>query len=268
MINKLFKITISFSLLISCLSNTVYAIDLPEESLYYDISFLWFKKAAEGKITFKKNNNDNNYTAVLEAETLGFIGFITSYRKYLYISHLRYDENLNRLISTKFERIEIVGNKIWQSVNVIDYESNKINWRSTFMQKILKETVEEIPPDTIYDDILSALFNFRFGFLGNIEKGRDYIVKGIPDKGVVDYFIHVSSPEDEILTKEKLGIKNGDGYMLLVKVPRIIFKSKGVVWIWFTKDMLPLTATVEDAVIFGDITGVLNNNTHTSFSFL
>ena len=243
-------------------------VDLPEESLYYDISFLWFKKAAEGKITFKKNNNDSNYTAVLEAETLGFIGFITSYRKYLYISHLRYDENLNRLISTKFERIEIVGNKIWQSATLIDYEKNKINWKSSFMQKLLKETVEEIPSDTIYDDILSALFNFRFGFLGNIEKGKDYIVKGIPDKGIVNYSIHVSSHGEEIPVKKRLGIEKEDGYMLLVKVPRAIFKSKGIVWIWFTKDLLPITATVEDAVIFGDITGVLNNNRQTNLSLL
>ena len=264
----LLKTIISLFLLIFCFTNAVYAIDLPEESLYYDIGFLWFKKAAEGKITFKKNNNDSNYTAVLEAETLGFIGFITSYRKYLYISHLRYDENLNRLISTKFERIEIVGNKIWQSVNLIDYENNKINWRSTFMQKLLKETLEEIPPDTIYDDILSALFNFRFGFLGSIEKGKDYIVKGIPDKGIVDYSIHVSLPEEEISTKKKLGIENGDGYMLLIKVPRTIFKSKGIVWIWFTDNLLPLTATVEDAVIFGDITGILNNNRPSNLSSL
>ena len=264
----LYKIIILLLLSIFCLANTVYAIDLPEESLYYDISFLWFKKAAEGKITFKKNNNDNNYTAVLEAETLGFIGFMTSYRKYIYISHLKYDENLNRLISTKFERIEIVGNKIWQSSNLIDYANNKINWRSTFMQKLLKETAEDIPTDTIYDDILSALFNFRFGFLGNIEKGKDYIVKGIPDKGIVDYSIHVSSPEEEIPTKKKLGIENGDGYMLLVKVPGAIFKSKGIVWIWFTDDLLPLTATVEDAVIFGDITGVLNNNRQANLSSL
>lgn len=264
----LLKIIISLFLSIFCLTNTVNAIDLPEESLNYDISFLWFKKAAEGKITFKRNNSDDSYTAVLEAETLGFIGFITSYRKYIYISHLKYDENLNRLISTKFERIEIVGNKIWQSVNLIDYSNNRINWRSTFMQKLLKETAEDIPPNTIYDDILSALFNFRFGFLGNIEKGKDYIVKGIPDKGIVDYSIHVSSPEEEIITKKKLGIEYGDGYMLLVKVPGAIFKSKGIVWIWFTKDLLPLTATVEDAFIFGDITGILNNNRPSTLSSL
>src|SRR3990167_6608851 len=171
------------SLLIFCLADIAFAIDLPEESLHYDISFLWFKKAAEGKITFKRNNTNNDYTAVLEAETLGFIGFITSYRKYIYISHLMYDENLNRLISIKFERIEIVGNKIWQSISSMDYETNKIINSVSFTQKLIKETIEDIPPTIIYEDILSALFNFRFGFLGNIEKGNNYVVKGIPDKG-------------------------------------------------------------------------------------
>lgn len=263
----LYKIIILLFLLIFCFTNAVYAIDLPEESLYYDISFLWFKKAAEGKITFKRNNNDNNYTAVLEAETLGFIGFITSYRKYIYISHLMYDENLNRLISIKFERIEIVGNKIWQSVSLMDYTNNKINWRSTFMQKILKESSEDIPPNIIYEDILSAFFNFRFGFLGDIEKGNNFTIKGIPDKGIVDYSIYISSQEEEIAVKKRLGIEEGDGYMLLVKVPGAIFKSKGIVWIWFTKDLLPLTATVEDAIVFGDITGILTNN-RTNLSLL
>ncbi|OGV97520.1 MAG: hypothetical protein A3I04_07485 [Nitrospinae bacterium RIFCSPLOWO2_02_FULL_39_110] len=263
----LIKIITSIFLSIFCLTNTVFAIDLPEESLHYDISFLWFKKAAEGKITFKRNNTNNDYTAVLEAETLGFIGFITSYRKYIYISHLMYDENLNRLISIKFERIEIVGNKIWQSISSMDYETNKIINSVSFTQKLIKETIEDIPPTIIYEDILSALFNFRFGFLGNIEKGKNYVVKGIPDKGIVDYSIYVSSQEEEIAVKKKLGIEEGDGYMLLVKVPGAIFKSKGIVWIWFTKDLLPLTATVEDAIVFGDITGILTNN-RTNLSLL
>ncbi len=262
------KFIILLSLLIFCLADIAYAIELPEESLHYDISFLWFKKAAEGKITFKRDEGESNYTAILEAETLGFIGFITGYRKYIYISHLRHDENLNRLISTKFERIEIVGNKIWKSISSMDYQANKITNRVSFTQKLIKETVEDIPPDTIYEDILSALFNLRFGFLGNIEKGKDYTVKGIPDKGIINYYIHVSAQSEETVAKKKLDIKNGDGYMLLVKVPKVIFKSKGIVWIWFTKDMLPLSAIVEDAVIFGDITGILNNNTTTNLSSL
>src|SRR3972149_7826224 len=185
----LLKTIISLFLLIFCFTNAVYAIDLPEESLYYDIGFLWFKKAAEGKITFKKNNNDSNYTAVLEAETLGFIGFITSYRKYIYISHLKYDENLNRLISTKFERIEIVGNKIWQSATLIDYESNKINWKSSFMQKLLKETVEEMPSAPFLGEIRTTISFAASVPPSGAAAGKDYIVKGIPDKGIVNYSI-------------------------------------------------------------------------------
>ncbi|MBI3812884.1 MAG: DUF3108 domain-containing protein [Nitrospinae bacterium] len=244
------------------MTNTIYAIELPEESLHYDISFLWFKNAAEGKITFAKGDTDNNFTAVLEAETLGFIGFITGYRKYIYISHLSYDGELKRLISTKFERIEIVGSKVWKSVNVMDYYTYKLTWKQLFMEKLLKETVDDIPPGIIYEDILSALFNLRLGFSQHIEKGKDYVIKGVPGKGVVDYFIHVSSPEEEIDRKNKLGIENEDGYLLLVQVPKIIFKSKGTIWIWFTKDLLPTAATVEDAVIFGNITGILRDRVY------
>jgi hypothetical protein len=240
-------------------SLTVYAVDLQEESLHYDISFLWFKKAAEGKITFTKGDENNRYIATLEAETLGFIGFITNYRKYVYISHITYDEELKRLISIKFERIEIVEKKVWKSLNFMDYNARKLTWRSFFMENQIKETVEEIPRDIIYEDILSAFFNFRFGFFGNIEKGKEYMLKGIPNKGVVDYFIHVSSPEEEIANKRKLGIENGDGYLFLIKIPKVIFRSKGIVWVWFNKDLLPLAATVEDAVILGDITGTLKD---------
>jgi hypothetical protein len=58
------------------------------EKLDYDISFLWFSKAASGSVTFSREGK--GYKAVLQAETKGFVGFFTSYRKHRYVSHLSY----------------------------------------------------------------------------------------------------------------------------------------------------------------------------------
>lgn len=42
----------------------------------YDISFLWFTKAAEARFYFEKGEGPSEYRAVLDAETKGFIGWL------------------------------------------------------------------------------------------------------------------------------------------------------------------------------------------------
>lgn len=52
------------------------------EVLHFDISFLWFKKAASAYVRFFHENG--KYHSILEAETKGIIGWFTDYRKHLY----------------------------------------------------------------------------------------------------------------------------------------------------------------------------------------
>ena len=61
------------------------------ETLYYDISFLWFENAASAKVSFFEKNG--RYFSVLEASTMGFVGFFTSYRKHFYKTEFEVIDN-------------------------------------------------------------------------------------------------------------------------------------------------------------------------------
>ena len=72
------------------------------ETLLIDISFLWFDNAATASVRFYKKGG--NYYSVLESETIGFVGFFTSYRKHRYKSTFDIVDNGRRVRSRKFER--------------------------------------------------------------------------------------------------------------------------------------------------------------------
>jgi hypothetical protein len=61
------------------------------ETLYYDISFLWFGNAASPKVSFYEEHG--KYFSVLEASTKGFVGFFTAYRKHYYKTEFEVIDN-------------------------------------------------------------------------------------------------------------------------------------------------------------------------------
>ncbi|HEY7745923.1 MAG TPA: hypothetical protein VIA07_06260, partial [Desulfuromonadales bacterium] len=50
------------------------------ESLVYDISFLWFERLAEGRLSFAAGERPGTYRAILEAKTLGVAAWLTGDR--------------------------------------------------------------------------------------------------------------------------------------------------------------------------------------------
>ena len=59
------------------------------------------------------------------------------------------------------------------------------------------KTEEEIPPGMVYDDFITASYNFRYGVYGEIERGRKYTVPTFPKKGPSSYEVKVASKEEE-----------------------------------------------------------------------
>ena len=48
------------------------------------------------------------------------------------------------------------------------------------------------------------------------------------------------------------------GVVLKVKVNKEIFGTKeGIIWVWMSKDLIPIMGVAEDAVGLGDVTGRL-----------
>jgi hypothetical protein len=227
------------------------------ETLTYDINFLWFKNAAEGVISFREENGE--YIARLEAETKGFIGWLTTYRKYVFSAYLYPVENKRGLRSRIFERHAIIRDNEEKVITYLDHDNNLMSWRVFKSGVLVKIGSEPIPEDVVYYDVLSAFYNFRNGFYGDIEKGREYVVTTIPQKGESKITIRVATDEEEKRERKDGEGRRGDA-MVIVKVPKEIFESKtGEVKIWLSESIIPIEATVKDYIGFGDVTGYLKD---------
>ncbi len=227
------------------------------ETLIYDISFLWFKKAAEGVLSLRKENGE--YVATLQAETKGFIGWLTAYRKYVFRAYLYPIDNKRGLRSRMFERHAIIKKNDEKVITYLDHDNHLMSWKEFKSGVLVKTGSEPIPENTVYYDVLSAFYNFRNGFYGDMEKGSEYVITTIPQKGESEITIRIATDEEE--KKERKDRENRKGESLVVvKVPKEIFESKtGEVKIWLSESLIPIEATVKDYIGFGDVTGYLKD---------
>jgi len=232
--------------------------DFLDEKLEYDISFLWFKRAAAGSASFSREGD--GYKAVLQAETKGFVGFVTGHRKHVYIAHMKFDPEGNKLRTYLFERYVTIRNREEKTLNWIDYRQRSLAWKDYKNGALAEERVESIPEGIEYEDILSAYYNFRLGLFGPAERGRKFQVNTIPEKGESLIGVSISSEEEAEQSRKLFGSGHDEALMhIKVRVPRSIFRSKrGEVDIWIDGRMRPVKGIVRDYIGFGDIRSALS----------
>jgi len=230
------------------------------EKINYDISFLWFSKAATGSLKFEPEGG--GFSATLYAETLGFIGFLTQYRKHIYISHMNYIPDKNKMRVTLFERFVNYGKREEKSYSILDYDKMTVHLTDYVKGKIKEDIVEPIPEGIEYEDILSAFYNFRLGFYGEIKRGRKFQIKTIPSEGKSTIDVHIKTHEESKKTGRIFGKDyNPDLMHVNVRVPEEIFKSKnGDVSVLFDEAIVPAFGVVQDYIGFGDVKGTLLKN--------
>ena len=171
------------------------------EELLYEIGVWLFKRVAVGKLSFKEMGEKGRYIATLEAETLGILGWVARYRVDTYRSIMEEIDGGGRLRSVSFEEDVKIGNKLRRKAHLFDYQ--KAKWIQVRQRKdgIKIRTEEEIPPGMVYDDFITASYNFRYGVYGEIGRGRKYTVATFPKRGPSSYEVRVASKEEE--EKEK-----------------------------------------------------------------
>ncbi len=243
---------------------------LQEEEFVYDIHFLWFRQAAEGTLILRRLG-ERRYRAELVAETKGFIGFLTAYRKNHYISEMEYDPAKRRLLSRVYSKTVYRGLNITQSRTVIDGQKGQIRWETRGNGEIQDKGTERIPEGVIYEDLLSAFFNLRIGAFGPLTRGRFLTVTTLPayqttrelkedyDKEFVRNFdIRIADAETERRYRRAFDRVEEKGLLALVKVPKELFgQTTGEVRLWLDPNLIPVAATVEDVIFFGDVHGTL-----------
>jgi len=242
----------------------------PEENYIYNIHFLFFQNAAVGSLKIRKVDKFR-YRADLVAETKGFIGLVTGYRKNHYISEMEFVPREKRLISRVYSKTVYRGLSVTRSATTIDQKMRKIQWKTTENGALKDSGTEPIPEGVTYEDLLSAFFNLRFGAFGPLTRGRHLTVKTLPayrttEKGeeeyekkfVRDFDIRIADEETERRYRERYERTKEKGLLALVKVPEELFGQKtGEVRVWLDENLIPVAATVEDAILFGDVHGTL-----------
>lgn len=200
------------------------------EELHYVIGVWLFKKVAVGKITFREMKEKGRYLSTLQGEALGILGWVARYRTDTVRSVMEETDGGRRLRSVSFEGDVKVGDTLRRRTHLFDYEKRK--WIRVRQRKdgTKIRTEEEIPPGMVYDDFITASYNFRYGVYGGIERGRKYTVATFPKKGPSSYEVRVASKEEE--EKRKKSEKPQEGKEYLVKLfldPEVTHSKAGLI---------------------------------------
>lgn len=227
------------------------------EELLYEIGFGLFKRVAMGKLTFKQTEKKGQYLSTLQAETVGLVGWISRYRVDTYRSVMEEIDGGTRLRSLTFEEDVKIGSTLRRKTHLFDYQRGK--WIQTKRNKrgYIERSEEEIPPGKIYDDFLTASYNFRYGVYGEIERGKKYMVATFPRKGALYYEVRVAAREEEKKRRsEKLKDKK-EYFVKLLLDPEVTHSKEGLIEGWLSKDLYPLEGAIKDVILFGDVRGTL-----------
>jgi hypothetical protein len=232
------------------------------EELSYDIGFWIFPRAALGRLSFKETEKKGRYVATLQAETLGVLGWVARYRVDTYRSTMEEMDDGKRLRSLSFEEEVKVGSKWRKRVHLFDYSNRK--WTQMRQRKngTMQKNEEGIPPGRVYDDFLTASYNFRFGVYGALERGRNYTVPTFPRKGASSYEVRIAAKEEEERKRKSERVKDGKEFFLkLFLDPEVTHSKEGMIEGWLSKESLPMEGTIKDVVLFGDVKGTLVKKT-------
>jgi hypothetical protein len=228
------------------------------EELVYEIGVWIFRRVALGTLTFKEMTEEGRYMAVLQAETLGILGWVARYRVDTYRSVMEEMEGGRRLRSLSFEEDVKIGSKLMKRIHVFDYQKGKWVQMKRRKDGVMVRTEEEIPPGKVYDDFLTATYNFRYGVYGAIERGRKYTVATFPRKGSSSYELAVAGKEEEEKRRKSEKSKDGkDFYLKLYLDPEITHSKEGLIEGWLSKDLYPIEGAIKDVTVIGDVKGRL-----------
>jgi len=216
------------------------------EELAFDISFWLFKNAAHAQMTFKKTGDI--YIATMEAQTSGFIGFISRNLNERMTSTMRFDSRRGCFQPLSYQEVFTQGERTRKRtvtfnhdkrVFTVTYEGTGVK-KKTITKKLFK-------PDC--DDLLTAFYNVRLGYYADTHKGSRFPIiiytKERPST------MQVSFPDDgRILPKNPC---NGTHYVVISMDKDLTSIASKELNGWLSKDLVPLCGTVEDAYLFGDL---------------
>lgn len=228
------------------------------ENLSYDISFLWFDRLAQGKLTFSRGERPDTYRAVLEARTLGVAAWLTKDRVQRYVSEMEVGpDGKLRSLSHESHIIKGKGDEIKDRTNRygFDYGKRQVRYQRARNGKFYKDVLLPMTEGDSPNDILTAFYNFRAGFFGPLKEGRRYVIPTFDREGTEEIVVEVLSPrerpKDDFLPRK--------GLLCRVILDQEVFDTGGgLVYVWFDKYDRPSRGVVENVVGLGNVRGRLH----------
>jgi len=228
------------------------------EELHYDIAFWILGRVAEATMSFAAGPTEGQYISTIKGATVGFTGFVTSYRTDTYRSVMEEVDGGRRLRSISFEEQVKIGDQTRKRTHTFDH--NKMKWieRNVRMSGATGTLEHDIPEGKDYNDFLTASYNFRYGVYGAMERGMTYHVPVFPKKDVTTYEVKVSLMAEENRLRETESVMTGSEYHVeLAMDPEVLQSKKGLIKGWPTKGLYPVEGVMEDVFLFGDVRGTL-----------
>ena len=228
------------------------------ESLKYDISFLWFTHLAEGLIQLSPGDQPETFLVIMEAKTLGVAAFFTSDRvaKYQTLMEIGPSGLLQPLWhSTHTIRGKEDSRKEKVTRYTFDYASGQVRYQKIKNDRVYTDKWFPMEKDIPMFDILSAFYNLRLGFYGQLALEAVHIPtfhrKGIQDI-VVEPLFKISKRDQKFFSPGSVKFR--------ILVDPAVFGTKGRdVLASFDEQMRPREVIIKNVIGLGDVHGKLRD---------
>lgn len=265
---KVFSRFLSFSFLITFLGFNAAAHPYPVgrghneligerfngEVLKYELGFWFFFPAGKGTVSFQ-DMGAGKYKVSHEGMACGFIGWLTGNRREIYKSLMTTINAGRRLIPLSFEEAIISHGKVNSKRIFYRYDQRRIIMeREKGGEKRVQE--KEIPYGFLYDDPVTAFYNFRHGVYGRVDHGKEFILRTLPEQGEEIILIRVAAAEETRERRAKEKVKEKKDFLVRIFLPRELWGKKRVeIEVWFDKELIPVSGVVKALPFLGDIEG-------------
>jgi hypothetical protein len=224
------------------------------EELEYEVSFWFLKRVATAKMRFARSPEKNRFIATLQGETVGLVGWLTRYRIDSYRAVMEEVEVGSRLRSISFEEYVKIGSKVRKNIHHFDHAKRIWVHETSRRNGTMRRYEHPIPEGKMYDDFVTASYNFRYQAYGKVERGGKFVVPTFPRKGATSYEVKMASKEEEeARRKAENPDKLSSFFITLTLDPDVVNSKEGVIEGWLSRDLYPVEGTIKDAILFGDV---------------
>jgi len=237
------------------------------EELEYDVDFWFLKRVATAKMRFTRLPERGRFAATLQGETVGLVGWLSRYRVDSYRAVMEEVGNGGRLRSLYFEEYVKIGSKIRKNIHHFDHEKRIWVHETSHRDGTMTRYEHPIPKGKSYDDFVTANYNFRYQAYGVVERGKRFIVPTFPRKGPSSYEIKIAPKGEEDARRKRERPGEGSSFFITLTLdPEVVNSKEGVIEGWLSEGLYPVSGTIKDAILFGDVKGRLIKRTKTDRS--